>query len=744
MSETTDAQKIRLGVLTSGGDAPGMNAAVRAVVRTAITRGAEVFAIYEGYQGMIEGGAGIRRFGWDDVSSILHRGGTVIGTYRSPEFRTREGRLRAARNLVEQGIDRLVVIGGDGSLTGLNMFSQEWPELLADLVAAGELSQEQVDRFPQLRIAGMVGSIDNDLVGVDSTIGADTALHRIIEAIDAITSTAASHQRSFVIEVMGRHCGYLPLMAAVAAGCDYVFIPECPPEEGWEEKMCAQLKRGRERGRRDSLVLVAEGAQDRAGNPITAEQVRQIIADSLNEDVRVTILGHVQRGGRPSAYDRWASTWLGYETVNELLRDDYDGVAKVIGIKGNSVIRLPLLEAIGDTKQVPKMIEAGDYQAAIESRGVQFESMLGIFREFSEPTRLAAEATAKRIAIIHGGGLAPGMNAAAGAAVRLGINRGYQMLGVQSGFPGLVRGDIRELAWDDVEGWSGEGGAYLGVQRTIPETEDLYAISRALEDNQVDGLLIIGGWNAYQAAYLLHTERNRYPAFQIPIVCVPASIDNNLPGTELSIGSDTALNINSEAIDMIKQSGMATTRCFIVETMGRYCGYLAMMSGISVGAERIYLNEDEIRLKDLAEDVEWLQESFDHGRRFFLAVRNEEASKAYTTEFIGRMLQGAAHGRYDVRTQIIGHIQQGAAPSVFDRLLATQLASFALDTLEKEFGKKVPTGRYVGLRDSRPVASPLAYMPDEMDLKHRRPVEQWWLELKPVHDAVSSQLPRHS
>ena len=236
---------VRIGVLTSGGDAQGMNAAVRAVVRTAINRGAEVYALFEGYQGMIDCGAGIRRFGWDDVAAILGRGGTVIGTFRSTQFRTREGRLKAARNLLERGIDRLVVIGGDGSLTGLNRFRDEWPDLLAELVANGEVSAELAAAHDDLIIAGLVGSIDNDLVGVESTIGADTALHRILFALDALSSTAASHQRSFVLEVMGRHCGYLALAAAIAGGCDYVLVPENPPAPGWEDQMCERLRRGR-------------------------------------------------------------------------------------------------------------------------------------------------------------------------------------------------------------------------------------------------------------------------------------------------------------------------------------------------------------------------------------------------------------------------------------------------------------------------------------------------------------------
>ena len=261
--------KRRLAILTSGGDAPGMNAAVRAVARTALERGLSVFAVYEGYQGLVEGDTYIREMNWDSVGGILGLGGTIIGTARSDDFRTREGRRIAARNLIEREIDSLVVIGGDGSSTGADLFRQEWPSLLKELVEFGEINAESAERHANLFIVGLVGSIDNDMHGTNMTIGADTALHRITEAIDAIASTAASHQRTFVVKVMGRNCGYLALMAALATGAEWVLIPENPPQwDNWEEKMAADLQRGRKAGRRDSIVVIAEGARDKLGNPI--------------------------------------------------------------------------------------------------------------------------------------------------------------------------------------------------------------------------------------------------------------------------------------------------------------------------------------------------------------------------------------------------------------------------------------------------------------------------------------------
>ena len=242
---TSSTIRKRLGVLTSGGDAQGMNASVRSVVRTALDKGLDVYAIYEGYQGMVDGGDRIQQLTWESVGGILHKGGTLIGTARCEAFRTHEGRVLAARNLLVHEIDNLLIIGGDGSLTGANIFRQEWRDILIELVEKGEISPEVAAHHPNLMIAGLVGSIDNDMFGTDMTIGADSALHRITEAVDAISSTAASHQRTFVVKVMGRNCGYLALMSALATGADWVLIPESPPDvENWEEVMCDRLRAG--------------------------------------------------------------------------------------------------------------------------------------------------------------------------------------------------------------------------------------------------------------------------------------------------------------------------------------------------------------------------------------------------------------------------------------------------------------------------------------------------------------------
>ena len=740
----TDAP-VRIGVLTSGGDAQGMNAAVRAVVRAALRMGAQPYAVMEGWAGAVAGGDSIRPLNWDSVGSILHRGGTVIGTARSAEFRERDGQLAAARNLLEHDIDRLVVIGGDGSLTGTDVFRTNWPGLVAELAERGEISPEKAAAHPALMVTGLVGSIDNDLVGADMTIGTDSALHRILEAIDDISSTAASHQRTFIIEVMGRHCGYLALMAAVAGGCDYVLVPELPPAGGWEEDMCRKLAKGREAGRRESMVVVAEGATDRSGNPISADDVKRVLSERLGEDARVTILGHVQRGGKPSAYDRWMSTLLGCAAAHEAVTATPESEPVIIAERHNRISRLPMMEQIRATRAVKDLVASGDYEGAVAARGASFGEMLRIFETMSTPPELDPDAASdqspsaesKRVAIIHAGGLAPGMNTAARAAVRLGLDHDFTMLGVYGGFPGLLDGDVRELSWDDVEGWVGDGGAELGTRREIPTIEQLYSLGRAIESHRIDALLIIGGFNAYLSAYELVSERDRYPAFKIPIICVPASIDNNLPGSELSIGADTALNNAVGALDSIKQSAAASHRCFVAESMGRKCGYLALMSGIATGAERVYLNEDGLTLAQLAQDSARMVDSFRSGRQLYLVIRNERASKNYTLDVLAKIFSQEGHGLYDVRHAAIGHLQQGGDPSAFDRIMATKLVAHALDLLAEQLGAGTYHSSYVGLTGGRITHHRLERMNDELDLSARRPLHQWWMGLREAISLVS-------
>eukprot|EP01091_Cochliopodium_minus_P016628 TRINITY_DN6295_c0_g3_i1.p1 TRINITY_DN6295_c0_g3~~TRINITY_DN6295_c0_g3_i1.p1 ORF type:complete len:287 (-),score=78.34 TRINITY_DN6295_c0_g3_i1:99-959(-) len=249
----------KIAILTSGGDSPGMNAAVRSAVRTGIKEGAIMMGVKDGYEGLVNDS--IFRLDWEHVSGILHIGGTVLGTARLLNFGDHEVMKKGVYNLVKRGINELIVIGGDGSLTGANVMKKRWKQYIEELQKEGLINEQLASKCSELYFVGMIGSIDNDLIGSGSTIGADTALWRITEAVDFLSSTAYSHQRVFIVEVMGRNCGYLALISALVCGADWVFIPEDPPKIGWEDRLCQSIKNGRDfNNERKSIIIFAEGA----------------------------------------------------------------------------------------------------------------------------------------------------------------------------------------------------------------------------------------------------------------------------------------------------------------------------------------------------------------------------------------------------------------------------------------------------------------------------------------------------
>jgi 6-phosphofructokinase 1 len=310
----------RIAVLTSGGDAPGMNAAIRAVVRTALARGCEVLGASNGYAGLIAGE--VRPLGARDVGGIIGRGGTILGSARCPEFRTDEGRGAALAALAKLGLDGLVVIGGNGSQAGAHALS-----------AGG-------GGFP---VVGVASTIDNDLFGSEITIGVDTALNIALEAIDRLRTTASSHQRAFLIEVMGRDCGHLALMAALAGGAEAVVIPEVETDP---EVVVEKLQAAYRRGKTHALVVVAEGAR------YNAAALAQHVAtyhDRLGFELRVTTLGHVQRGGAPGAFDRILATRLGAAATERLARGE---AGVLVGIQHGEVATTPLARVVAERKPV--------------------------------------------------------------------------------------------------------------------------------------------------------------------------------------------------------------------------------------------------------------------------------------------------------------------------------------------------------------------------------------------------------
>ncbi|XP_033854718.1 ATP-dependent 6-phosphofructokinase, platelet type-like isoform X5 [Acipenser ruthenus] len=734
-----------IAVLTSGGDAQGMNAAVRAVVRVGIYVGAKVYFIHEGYQGLVDGGENIEEAKWESVSSMLQVGGTVIGSARCKEFRTHEGRRAAALNLVLRGITNLCVIGGDGSLTGANLFREEWSGLLDELVQQGKIDKESAEKYSHLNIVGMVGSIDNDFCGTDMTIGTDSALHRIIEVVDAIVTTAQSHQRTFVLEVMGRHCGYLALVSALACGADWMFIPEMPPADGWEEQMCTKLSETRSRGSRLNIIIVAEGAMDRHGQVITSNIVKDLVVKCLGFDTRVTILGHVQRGGTPSAFDRILASRMGVEAVLALLEASADTPACVVSLCGNQAVRLPLMECVQMTQEVQKAMDERKFEEAVRLRGRSFENNLNTYKLLAHrKPQSELPISSFNVAVLNVGAPAAGMNAAVRSAVRVGITEGHKIFAVNDGFEGFAKGQIKEIKWGDVGGWTGQGGSLLGTKRTLP-AKHLEKIAEQMKANQINALLVIGGFEAYLGLVELLAARGKYDEFCVPIVMVPATVSNNVPGSDFSIGADTALNAITDTCDRIKQSASGTKRrVFIIETMGGYCGYLASVGGLAAGADAAYIFEEPFDIRDLQANVEHLTAKMKTSIQRGLVLRNENSNENYTTDFIYQLYSEEGKGVFDCRKNVLGHMQQGGAPSPFDRNFGTKIAAKAMlwisrklkETYRKDEGRVFAntddTACLLGMRRRALVFQPVVELKNETDFVHRIPKEQWWLKLRPL------------
>ncbi|XP_028289656.1 ATP-dependent 6-phosphofructokinase, platelet type-like isoform X11 [Gouania willdenowi] len=732
-----------IAVLTSGGDAQGMNAAVRAVVRMGLYVGAKVYFIHEGYQGMVDGGDNIREATWETVSSMLQVGGTVIGSARCKEFRSHEGRLKAAHNLLQRGITNLCVIGGDGSLTGANLFREEWSGLLTELVEQGLIEADSVQKYSALHIVGMVGSIDNDFCGTDMTIGTDSALHRIIEVVDAIMTTAQSHQRTFVLEVMGRHCGYLALVSALACGADWVLIPEMPPEDGWEDKMCGKLSANRAGMKRLNIIIVAEGAIDRNNKAITTDYVKDLVVRNLGFDTRVTILGHVQRGGTPSGFDRILASRMGVEAVLALLETTANTPACVVSLCGNQSVRLPLMECVQMTQEVQKAMDNKRFEDAVKLRGRSFENNLKTYKLLAHRKPESELPVSNfNVAVLNVGAPAAGMNAAVRSAVRVGISEGHKMFAVNDGFEGFYKGQIKEIKWADVGGWTGQGGSLLGTKRTLP-AKHVEKIAEQMRKHNINALLIVGGFEAFLSLLELFTARGKHDEFCVPMVMVPATVSNNVPGSDLSVGADTALNAITTTCDRIKQSASGTKRrVFIIETMGGYCGYLATVGGLASGADAAYIYEEPFDIRDLQANVEHLTEKMKTSIQRGLVLRNENSNENYTTDFIYQLYSEEGRGVFDCRKNVLGHMQQGGAPSPFDRNFGTKISAKAMQWVTKKLVETFRHGRVfansedscclLGMRRRALIFQPVVQLKDETDFIHRIPKEQWWLKLRPL------------
>ena len=365
-----------------------------------------------------------------------------------------------------------------------------------------------------------------------------------------------------------------------------------------------------------------------------------------------------------------------------------------------------------------------------------------------------------RIGFIHVGAPAGGMNQATRAAVAYCLTRGHTPLAIHNGFPGLCRhhadspGSVREIEWLESDNWVNQGGSEIGTNRSLP-SEDYETTAKCFEQHKFDALFVVGGFEAFTAVSQLRQAREKYPAFKIPMVVLPATISNNVPGTEYSLGSDTCLNTLIDFCDIIRQSASSTRRrVFVIETQGGKSGYIATTAGLSVGATAVYIPEEGVNIKKLSQDIDFLRDSFakDRGtnRAGKIILRNECASDTYTTQTIADIIKEEACGRFESRAAVPGHFQQGGKPSPMDRIRAQRLAIKSMLHLEGYAGKSKDeiatdemSSTIIGIKGSQVLFSPMGgetgLEATETDWRRRRPKTEFWLELQDTVNILSGR-----
>uniref|UniRef100_A0A0B7B2I4 6-phosphofructokinase n=1 Tax=Arion vulgaris TaxID=1028688 RepID=A0A0B7B2I4_9EUPU len=448
--------------------------------------------------------------------------------------------------------------------------------------------------------------------------------------------------------------------------------------------------------------------------------------------------------------------------------------ACVISIEGNSTVRVPLMECVTRTKEVQVAMDKRNFDEAVRLRGKSFQNNLNTYRLLSklrppsshvtpashdDKSVLKTTGTQRNLAVMNIGAPACGMNAAVRSFVRIGLTKGFRVVGIQDSFDGLLKNEVKSMAWSQVQGWAGVGGSYLGTKKQLAGDVGVAKIALKFSEFKIDGLMIVGGFEAFHSAHQLAEARESFPSLRIPIVVVPCTISNNVPGSDFSLGADTALNEITDICDRIKQSATGTKRrVFVAETMGGYCGYLATLAGLASGADAAYIFEEKFNVLDIKQDVEHLKDKITNaGVQRGLVLRNELANENYTTDFVSRLFAEEGFPVFTTRMNVLGHMQQGGYPSPFDRNYGTKMAAKGVEwlseTVEKYAAQSGPvrTGNadtvvLLGMLKRHLTFTPVEELAAETDFDKRLPKEQWWLKLRPLlrilakHSVVSYEM----
>ncbi|KAK3763858.1 hypothetical protein RRG08_050222 [Elysia crispata] len=745
----------KVGLITAGDDAQGVNAALRAAVRMSQFFGCTVIYIKQGFKGLVEGQAeNFVEATWISTSDVLSTAGTYIKSFKSDKFRERSGRLLAAKHLVEHGISNLVVIGGDGTLRGCDLLDKEWTSLLRELDDRNMVDRDLLREHRHLKIICIPCTITNDLCGTDTSIGVDSALARIIEATDNIATTSSSNSMAFVVEVMGGHSGYLALEAGIICDASMIFIPEYPPQGDWKEELHAKVRDDLLAGSEVIMCIVSEGATDTSGHPITPQCVTDVLDKKLSLNTKITVLGHFQRGGVPTAYDRLLATRFGCEAVIALKSMPVNTGACTVTIYENEIICIPVKECLEATDKCLKCMKDKNFAEAVILKGRRFQHLLSSYnvlhnmRSSPVPDMTGLPGTSV-IGIMRVGKTSVAQCWVLKAIVGFCQSKYFCPLVIRDGFEGLVKGHYEGMTWDMVKEFTTKSNACLGSSSLTASKVGLQKIAAALGKLELSGLILLGGFPAFESLMEIDDAKHHCPALRIPMCLLPMTILNNIPGTDVALGSDTALNEIMTYCDKMKRAARGYQNCvFVVETTGHKCGYLASISGMVCGADAAYIRQEPFNLETLLRDATHLRDKIKAGVKLGLILRSEMANENYTTDFIHRVFSEAGLGVFSCRASTIGHIQIGGLPSALDRSMAINngfsVASWMIETIESMVANSSENYTHVRLyktvlsiSGSSMVFEPISKLVAETNFDECLPLYMWWMKLRPLISILS-------
>ncbi|KAM0677432.1 hypothetical protein BDAP_001933 [Binucleata daphniae] len=563
------------------------------------------------------------------------------------------------------------------------ILKSEFKTALHELIEEGLVTKES--KKYDLKVIAIPASIDNDISNTDMTLGADSALHRIIESVDKLSTTMASHQRCFVVEVMGRSCGWISLMSFFTTGADYVFMPETPTET-WKEDMLSCINYGKQNGKKGSIIIVSEGAIDISGKKINVDDIKALIDQEIGMDTRVVKLGHVQRGGAPSAFDRIMSTLFGIKAV-EFLLSDQDTLPYMIALKGREYCKVNLQKVLEDNEKIAKYQANNEYEKILYERGKIFNRL----HEISLKIRAATSNLnyKRKIAVVHEGSRSGGMNVALNMIVRYANLLNQEIHVIQEGLEGSLQNQIKKTTGFEYLAGIRDGGSIIGS--SFSKTLEPEMIYNKLKEHKIDSLVIIGGSDVLMFLNRLKKIIEKKNEHKVDVVLLPATVDNNVPYTDMCLGADTALNCIDIGCDFLRLSSMSMKETvFVVEVPGKESGYLALMGGIAAGAFDYLLPERKYLINHLSETAERLKYMFKKGNRHgILLIKNQTTFSNVGIDAFSKILATDSNGLYDVKYSVLGYLVEGGCPSPYDRICASISGVKTVEMLLKVDNEKI-------------------------------------------------------